>query len=110
MDIKRRHAVLPSISEMAERGGYTSYGELATDNLRRAIVDIGAQLSDSADGLDLASLQQRVVFALTCLEAHDPSIPRYDLDAEMPYSGRDDQKLVVTASAPTQKKDGRRFN
>lgn len=87
-DIERRHSGLPPLNA-SDAYSYTSYGELAADHLRRVIYDFGRQLA-SPEPLDITRLQQRVVFALTSLEAHDASIPRYDLDANMPYAGQGD--------------------
>lgn len=84
-DTVDRHGRLPTL-HASDDYIYSSYGELAADHLRRIIYDLGIQLASAAP-LDIAQLQQRAVFALTCLEAHDPAIPRYDLDERMPYAG-----------------------
>ncbi|MGE0290075.1 MAG: hypothetical protein AB7P16_27640 [Bradyrhizobium sp.] len=97
--LKHIHANLPPLTDEV---GSRTYGEIATDNLRRIIFDLGVQMSGSPEPLDLGQLQQRVVFTLALIEAHDLHIPRYDLDENMPFSGRDDRAFAIKQVLPGQ--------
>ena len=68
---------------------YASYSELAADHLRRIIWDLNVLVGKETP-IDALQLIQRAAFALTCVEADNPKMQRYDLDADMPYAGRDD--------------------
>lgn len=97
-DIKQRHRQLPPLD-----GTHRTYGSLAADHLRRLVVDLDLA-RQNAHEVDAQRLLQRVVFALTCVEAHDPNLERHNLGPSMPYAGQG------TADDPLSDADNRQFN